>query len=171
MAKSEVDKVTEERIARGGMLAKLYFDMQDADRNKLQPLMVELVNEHLLKERGVIYCFGAIEEPLEREGIFTTSAEVTMLFEGFAPLVNIAFNYAPAGIEIIKPSEMTIKANELQSILMDVSLISTNYSKYILEKVLKPEELRSMKQQLDNRFELGRKLMEKKEEKGKDGKS
>ena len=40
MAKAELDRVTEEKILKGGVLAKLYFDMQDKDKDKLQPLMV-----------------------------------------------------------------------------------------------------------------------------------
>ena len=64
MAKSEVDKVTEEKIARGGVLVKFYFDMQHKDKEQLQPLMTDLINNHLMKEKGVVYCYGAIEEPL-----------------------------------------------------------------------------------------------------------
>ncbi|MGD0510687.1 MAG: hypothetical protein ABSA33_02495, partial [Candidatus Micrarchaeaceae archaeon] len=72
MAKSDVDKVTDEKIAKGGILVKLYFDMQDKDKDKLQPLLVDLVNERLMKEPGVVYCYGAVEEPLEHEGIYIT---------------------------------------------------------------------------------------------------
>ena len=167
MAKSDVDRVTDEKIARGGVLVRLYFDMQDKDKERLQPLLADLINERLMKERGVVYCYGAIEEPLEKGGMFITSATVTMLFENFIPLVGIAFNYAPAGIEILKPAnEMTFKTFELQSMLMDLSQISMDYSKYILEKVMKPEDVENMKRQLENRAETGRKLLEKKD--GKD---
>ena len=48
---------------------------------------------------------------------------------------------------------------------MDLSQISVDYSKYILEKVLKPEELEKIKSQMENRAETGKKLLEKKEEK------
>ena len=162
MAKSEVDRVTEEKIAHGGVLVNVYFDMQHKERDKLQQLMVDLVNERLLKERGVVYCYGAIEEPLEKEGIFTTSAKITTLVDNFMALVNIAFNYSPAGIEILKPnSEMRFKVSELQSMLMDLSQISANYSRFILEKVLKKEDIEEINAALENRAEIGKKLMEK----------
>jgi hypothetical protein len=166
MAKSDVDRVTDEKIAKGGVLVKLYFDMQDKDKEKLQPLLVDLINERLMKERGVVYCFGSVEDPIERDGIWITSAMVTMLFESFLPLVGIAFHYSPAGIEILKPTnEMSFRTYELQSMLMDLSQISMDYSKYILEKVLKPEDIKNIKTQIDNRTETGRKLLEKKDEK------
>lgn len=165
MAKSDVDRVTEEKLAKGGVLVKFYFDMQHNEKDKLQPLLVDLINERLMKERGVVYCYGAVEEPLEREGTFITSAEVTMLFDSFIPLIGVAFRYAPAGIEILKPqNNMTFKTFELQSMLMDLSQISLDYSKYILEKVMKPEDIEHMKRQIENRHEIGKKLMDKKDE-------
>ncbi len=166
MAKSDVEILTEEKISKGGVLAKLYFDMQHKEGDKLQPLLVELINEHLLKEKGVIYCYGAIEEPMEQGGISITSAALTMLFESFMPLVNVAFNYAPAGIEILKPNkEMTFKISDLQSLLMDLSQVSVNYSKYIAEHVLKPEDMVGVDEMLTRRLALGKKLIEKKDDK------
>ena len=166
MAKSDVEILTEEKLAKGGVLAKLYFDMQHKQSDQLQPLLVELINEHLLKEKGVIYCFGAVEEPMDQNGIFITSASLTMLFENFFPLVTIALNYAPAGIEILRPNkEISFKVSELQSLLMDLSQVSVNYSKYIAEHVLKPEDMADVDKRLAQRLELGKKLLEKKDEK------
>lgn len=166
MAKSDVDKVTDEKIAKGGVLVKFYFDMQDKDKEKLQPLLVDLINERLMKEPGVVYCYGAVEDPLERDGIYITSAMVTILFDKFRPLFGVAFKYSPAGIEILRPENtMQFKTFELQAMLMDLSQISLDYSRYILEKVLKPEDVDKIKGQLDNRMEIGKKMLEKKDEK------
>jgi hypothetical protein len=165
MSKSSLDEVTNEKVSKGGILAKLYFDMQDTDKARLQPLMVNLINEHLLKERGVAYCYGAVEEPLEKDKVFITSAQVTMLFDSLPALINIAFNYSPAGVEILKPDrELVVKVNELQSIILEISQTSFNYSKYVLEKVLKPEELDDIKKQMEARAELGKRFMHDKPE-------
>ncbi len=168
MAKSDIDRVTEEGIAKGGILVKMYFDMRHTDKEKLQPLMTDLINERLMKEPGMIYCYGAIEEPLERDGIFITSGTVTILFDSFVRLIGIAFRYAPAGVEIIKPTrDLSFKPIELQRILMDISDISINYSKYILERVMSPEERDAAAKHIEDRAALGKKLLEdsKKEEK------
>ncbi|MFI5412416.1 MAG: hypothetical protein ACHQX1_00830 [Candidatus Micrarchaeales archaeon] len=161
MPKNDVEKITEETVAKGGVLVRFYIDMQDKDKTKLQPLMVSLVNDSLMKEPGVVYVYGSIEEPLEKNGLFTTSGTITMLFSNFAPLVSIAFKYAPAGIEILKPEkEIRFKTNELQSILMDLSQISMDYSKFILEKVMKPEELEKIHTSMQQRAELGKKFLD-----------
>ena len=164
MAKSEVDQVTDEKIAKGGVLVKFYFDMQHKEKDKLQPLMADLINERLMKEKGVIYCYGAIEEPIMVRDVYSTSATVTVLFDSFLSIINVAFNYAPAGVEIIRPmKEMTFRIFDLHAILMDLSQLSVTYSRYMLEHVLKGEDLETISKALEGRAELGRKLLEKKE--------
>ncbi|MGC8496211.1 MAG: hypothetical protein ACP5RM_01110 [Candidatus Micrarchaeia archaeon] len=161
MAKNELEALTEEKISKGGILVKLYFDMQNVDKEKLQPLMTDLINEHLMKEPGVVYCYGAIDEPIESNGVYITNAIVTLLVENFIPLVGIALRYSPAGIEIIKPmKEIVFKPSALQAMLMDLSMFSLNYSKYVLEKVLKPEDIEEINKQIENRIEMGKKLLE-----------
>lgn len=108
---------------------------------------------------------------MEKDGVFITSAIATVLVEKFVTLVNIAFGYSPAGVEILKPDrEILFKPMELQSMLLDISQISLNYSRYVLERVLKPEDLTKITTQLENRALIGKRLMEKKEEKKEEGK-
>jgi hypothetical protein len=169
MAKSDVEKLTEEKVSKGGVLVKLYFDMQHKEKERLQPLMVDLINERLMKEKGVVYCVGEIDEPMEIDGIYITSAVVTALFESFMPLVRIAFHYAPAGIEIIKPThDISFKTFDLQSMLMDISQIALDYSKYMVENMLKSDEKDKLMKAIDNRYEIGRRHMEKKEQEKKE---
>ncbi len=167
MTKSEVEELTEKTVARGGILTRLYFDMQSESSEELQPLMTDLINNRLLKAPGVVYCTGAIDEPikLEKEEVYSTSAIVTVLFNDIGALVNTTFNLAPAGIEVIKPiGDFRIKHGDLQSLLLDLSNISVNYSQYILEKVLSKEDLEKVKRDLMRRHELGKTLLEKKAE-------
>ncbi len=63
MGKSEVDELTDETVARGGILAKLYFDMQSEKQEDLQPIMADMINNRLLKSQGVVYCVVSISDP------------------------------------------------------------------------------------------------------------
>ena len=158
-----MDEITDKTIEAGGILALLYFDMQSKTKEDLQPLMAELINNNLLKTKGVVYCYGSIEEPILVDEMFSSSAALTVLFENMSALINIAFGYTPAAIEILRPeSEFRIKTNELQSALVGIAQISTNYSKYVLEKVLKKEDFESLEKNIQRREELGRKILEKK---------
>lgn len=163
MTKSEVDEVTEKAIAKGGVLAKLYFDMQSESSDELQPLMADLINNRLLKAAGVVYCTGAIDEPIKIDRLYSTSAMVNVLFNDIGALVNVVFNFAPAGIEVLKPAgDFRIKHGDLQSLLLDISNISVSYSKYILEKVLSKEDFDKVNLDLKMRSALGSKLLDKK---------
>ncbi len=166
MSKTEVDELTEKTIAKGGILAKMYFDMQSETGDDLTPLMIDLVNNRLLKTTGVLYCTGAIDAPikLEKENVYSSSAIVTALFNDIGALINVAFNFAPAGVEILKPTkDYHIKIGDLQSLLLDVSNISVNYSHYILSKVLDPAEFAKVESDMKGRAELGKRMLEKKE--------
>ena len=99
MAKSEVSEVTEKVIAKGGILTRLYFDMQSEKAEDLQPLMADLINQRLLKAPGVMYAAGSIDEPMKLEDVYSTNAMVTVLFNDLGALINVVFNFSPVGIE------------------------------------------------------------------------
>lgn len=166
MAKSEVEEVTRKTMQRGGILAKLYFDMQSEKEEDLQPLLTELINNNLMKTDGVVYAYGSIESPIKVDKFFSSSAEVVMLTKDLGTLVNISFRYAPAALEILKPdNEYIIKVADLQSILLGLAQTSIEYSQFILSKTLKKEDYEKIQQDIRNREALGKKLLEKKGEK------
>ncbi len=171
MAKSEVEETTKKAIENGGYLVKLYFDMHSDKQEELQPLMTDLVSNKLLKEQGIIYCFGAVDEPIKVKDMYSTSAVLTVLFRDLGALISVIFNYVPAGLEIIKPErEVQIKTSELQSILLGLSQVSTDYSEYILSRVLTSEDFAKVEADLKSRMELGKRLMSKKDEDESKGK-
>ncbi|MGC8586677.1 MAG: hypothetical protein ACP5K9_00065 [Candidatus Micrarchaeia archaeon] len=160
MAKKEMEEITENAIKRGGILAKLYFDMHSEKEDDLQPLMADMINNKLLKSPGVIYCYGSIDEPIKIDNIYSTNAVVTTLFKDLGALIGVAFNFIPAGVEIIKPEkELVLKSSELQSIILDIAQISIGYMQYIISRSLTKEDLEKVQADLKAREELGKKLL------------
>ncbi len=169
--KKEVEEVTRKALEKGGLLTRIYFDMESEKLEDLQPLMVDLINNRLLKTQGVVYCVGAIDEPIKLKETYSTSAEVTVLFDGLWPLVNVMFTFTPAGVEIIKPTkEYVLKHSDLQSLLLSVADVSLQYNNYVLSRTLKAEDYAKIQEQMKKREELGRKLMEKNGGKPEDNK-
>jgi len=99
--------------------------------------------------------------PLEKNGVFSTWAEVKLLVEDFATLVKIAIQYSPIGFEILKPDSVSLSIGQAQSILLDISDASNKFTSFIFEKVLSKEEIEEYKKKLQARYELGKKLIEK----------
>ncbi len=169
MAKTEMEEVTENTLRKGGILTKLYFDMQSPEDTDLQALLADLINNKLLKSAGVVYCSGSIEETIKVNDVYSSAATVTTLFSDIGALINAVFNFAPAGLEIIKPeNELVIKTSQLQSVMLSLSEISVDYSKYILERVLKKDEYDKVLTDLKAREDLGKRLINKSKEEKKE---
>lgn len=163
MPKSEVEQETERVVSQGGILAKLYFDMQSEKAEELQPIMADLINNRLLKTPGVAYCFGAIDEPIKLDKEYSTSAAVTVLFKDIFALLSVSFTFAPAGVEIIKPErQYVLKQGDLQALALNLAQVSVDYSNYILGKVLKDEDLERVRKELKSREDLGKRLLDSK---------
>ncbi len=163
MAKQDMAVITDQALKTGGVLCRLYFDMQSEKQEELQPLMTDLINNRLLKAQGVLYCFGSIDEPIKVKDVYSTNAIVTAMFKDLGAVINVVFNFSPIGIDILKPEgDYVIKSRDLTSLLVNLSQISTEYSKYILTKVLSGEELEKVKRDLTARAEQGKRLLEKK---------
>ena len=163
MPTKEMEEITERVLQKGGILAKLYFDMQSEKQDDLQPIMTDLVNNRVLKAPGVVYGFGNIDEPIKLKDIFSTNAIVTVLVTDLGALIDVVFNLSPIGIELLKPEgDFTIKARDLNTLMIRLSEISADYNKYILTRVMSGEDLEKVRSNLENREAQGRRLLEKK---------
>jgi len=162
MAKEKsVDEITEDAINEGGYLAMVYFDLHATTQEAVQNLMVGFIGK-LTKEPGVIYAVGEIDKPLEKEGMFSTWAEVKLLSQDFPTLVRIASQYSPIGIEILRPDEVKMTLGEAQGALLDISQTSQNFTRLIMERMLSEDEKKEYGKKMLQRTELGKKLFENK---------
>jgi len=162
MAKEKsVDEITDGAIGEGGYLAMVYFDLHATAKDAVQNLMVGFIGK-LTKEPGVIYAVGEIDQPLEKEGMFSTWAEVKLLAQDFTTLVRIAAQYSPIGIEILRPDEVKMSLGEAQSALLDISQTSQNFTRLIMERMLSEDEKKEYGKKMLQRTELGKRLFEKK---------
>lgn len=163
MAKEKsVSEITDEAISDGGYLTRIYFDLHAKTADDVKNLMVGFISK-LTKEPGVIYAVGEIDSPMEKGGVFSTWAEVKLLAKDFSTLVRIASQYSPIGVEILRPGKVTLSLGEAQGALLDVSQVSQNFTRMIMERILSKEEVAEYSQKMLSRTELGRKLLEKKQ--------
>ena len=162
MAKEKsVDEITDEAVHEGGYLAMVYFDLHATTQDAVQNLMIGFIGK-LTKEPGIIYAVGEIDKPLEKDGMFSTWAEVKLLAEDFPALVRIASQYSPIGIEILRPEEVKMTLGEAQGTLLDIAQTSQNFTRLIMERMLSDDERKEYGKKMSQRVELGKKLFEKK---------
>jgi hypothetical protein len=147
-------------VRKGGLLVTIYFDIHGNSPEVIQNSMVDMITR-LTHEPGVVYATGEIDKPIEYEGMHSTSAEVKLLTRDLNSLINVCFRYGPIGIDIIHPEEFKLSLPQLHELLLNISQISQEYSKFVYDKLMTPEERVSFNKQLLNRAELAKKLVEK----------
>ena len=160
----DVDKITKETIEKGGVLALLYFDLHAEDQESLRNLSTGFV-DNIIKYPGIVYALGEIDEPVENKGMFSTSIEVKVLAKDFLTLLNVCSLYSPLSVEILRPNEIRLSVDKAHELLMNASANWFSIKKFIKERASTKEDLEAYKKYLENRMEVGKKLLEKK---GKD---
>lgn len=97
--------------------------------------------------------------------VYSTSAQVTILCNSFIALHQIALRYGLVGVEILSPQHIRMGISDAQSLLLNASQASQEFTAYILQKVLPPEEREKMEEKVRRRADLARQLIEKQAEK------
>lgn len=158
---NKVDVLTQSTVEKGGVLTAIYFDVHGPDKEKLEQLLVELVNK-LNKEKGVIYSLGEIERAIDYgDNRYSAAAKVTILTKNFSSLSSICDRYGPMGIEILKPSEIKLSVPDAQQVLFDHVKMMSDLLKEMIERNMTPEERKKLARLMDARAELGKELLTK----------
>ncbi len=160
MEEKDIDRLIDRTVKDGGVLTMLYFDLHGNQKEALQKLGVGFVQK-LLGEPGVKYARGEIDEPSEKDGMFSTTLEAKVLTEDFISVARICANHSPFSVEILKPEEFRMDVSQLHEILMFIGATTHDFKKYIMEKVATAEDRESYKRSLEQRIRMGEKLMRK----------
>jgi len=161
---SEVDRLTEKAVDEGGVLSLLYFDIHGIDKDTLIQLGTGLIQK-IIKEPGVVYARGEIDEPIEGEGMFSTSVEIRVLTQDVLSLGQLCANFSPFSMEILEPSTFKVPVAHMHDLFMYVANATHDYKKYIVQnKLSTPEQEAEYAKNLKRRADLGKKLLEQKED-------
>jgi len=157
----DLDELFDKAAKRGAVLSTLHFDSHGKDAGAVKNSLIDFI-ARLSKEKGVLYCRGEVEAAIESGDLYSSCAEVRLLTDNYANLVNVSLKYGPIAVEILKPDKIVLTLDEAQNVIVDASNISQDYAKYIYEKTLTGEDLRLFHEKIAARAELGRKILEEK---------
>lgn len=162
---NEVEKVTKDTVASGGVLAMLYFDLHAKTKEIVQELGTGFINS-IIQKPGVVFALGEINEPVAGgEGKnFSSSIEIKLLTKDFSTLAAICMAHSPFSVEILRPDEIKLSLDQAHSLLGTMSATTAEYKKYILTKLSSKEELARMQDNLKARADMGKRILKKKEE-------
>ena len=158
------EEIAKEALKEGGVQALVYYDIHGSSPDTLKNILIGFVGK-LIAEPGVLHAYGKIEKPQkdEVENEFYSSAEVKMAFRDFNSLAILCVKYMPIGIEILKPHEISLGMGEAQNMLLNIASITNEYAEELLKRSVSEEEKIAYGKKILKREELGRKLLEKKD--------
>ncbi len=154
---AQLKQLISEACQRGAMHAKLFVDAHGPDKKATEDVLIDLINQ-VTKEKGVLYCKGEIESSIEANELYTAFSEIEVVTANFNTLVNLALRYAPAGVEILEPDNLSLSMKECQDILLDASQSSQMYSKFILENSMNEAQKVDFAERIKRKAEYGAKL-------------
>lgn len=156
---AELKQLITEACTRGAVHVKLFLDAHGPDKKATEDALIELVAK-LTKERKVLYCKGEIERSIEADKLFSSFASVDLVTADLNALVNIALRYAPGSVEVIEPATVAVSAKQVQDTVLDASQNTQQYSKFIMESTMTPEQKRDFAEMLKRKVEHGAKMRE-----------
>lgn len=156
---AELKQLITEACTKSAVHVTLFLDAHGHDQKATQDLLVQLVGQ-LTKEKGVLFCKGEVESSMESEKLFSSFASVDLVTANFNALINIALKYAPSSVEILEPAKLAVPAKEAQDILLDAAQSTQQYSKFIMEQSMNPQQKAEFAEQIKRKAEHGAKMRE-----------
>lgn len=156
-----IQQITDDTLAKGGVLAHFYFDAHGKDPEEVKAKMVNFI-ERMTEDPNAVYAVGEIQPPVENEGLFSTHAEVKILTKNYQNLLALAIHYGPLSVEIIKPNEIRLNLEDAQNIAVDIAVASYQFSSFILNKTMTEQERKEFEKVSKTRAEIGQKINESK---------
>lgn len=111
----------EEKVETGWIHYKMILEVQGNDKDHVKQALKTLA-DRLGKEKGTITLKKKLEKPEElKEGWFSIFADLELLSKGYENLSKVCVQFSPSSLEILAPAEITMKANELQTAMLDLA--------------------------------------------------
>ena len=110
---------------------------------------VEQIRRNLAKERGVHVERAETSEIRrdEESGMYSAFLDLTLVFEGFEPLMHFLFFYGPSVIEVLGPERASFDMGDLQRGLLEAASMIQGYVTYIT-KLMGEKELKEFNRRL-----------------------
>jgi len=136
----------EELMKEGGILARLYIEVQGNDLEVAKEALNTTVFERLSNEPYIslleVKMYDLRKED-DKEEVYSGVVEIKLIAHDFRWFINMVMRYGPTAIEIIEPEEVNLSSDQMHSIAADVSSTSQMLSTQLLS-LLKDDERKAI---------------------------
>ncbi|UZE93588.1 MAG: hypothetical protein IB618_02315 [Candidatus Pacearchaeota archaeon] len=116
-------KEIRDRIAGGWLNVHLVFEVLGKPADYVENAL-EMLLEKLSKEKNLEFLGKKIHKakPVEKtEKVFTAFAEVEILINKLPRIIEIIFDYMPSSIEIVEPTNLAFKNEDMNALINDLA--------------------------------------------------
>jgi len=142
MVSEEKKREIKEKVAEGRILARIIIEILGKPKEHVEKALRVVVDK--IKEQKDV---KVIEEKLfdaeKQEEMFSTFAELGILFKNMETLVGFCFDFMPSSVEILDPEKLSFKSNNFAGLINDLltrlhqinlKVVQNNAEKKILKK-------------------------------------
>lgn len=119
MVSEEKKKEIKEKVAEGRILTRIIIEIVGKPKEHIEETLRVVVNN--IKEQKDI---KIVEEQLfnaeKQEEMFSTFAELGILFKNMETLVGFCFDFMPSSVEILDPEKLSFKSNNFAGLINDL---------------------------------------------------
>ena len=117
----------QEKLEKGWIRSSMWFEVMTADRQVAEDTLEEhvkslqkLKNTHILKE-SLEETVEVTSPPKNVEKAFSKIAQVEILTKDIETLLFAVIYFAPSGVEVLEPKELSIGAETVQAMMNSVA--------------------------------------------------
>ena len=139
-----MDQKIKDKIDVGYILCRSIIEVAGTPKEHIEKT-IKLVVETIKNQKGIILASGDVfktkevelKELKEKGKLFSTYAELELLFKDVPTLIGYCFDYMPSSLEILEPKDLRFDTNGLAGLLND--LIAKLHSVDMILKNLRAE--------------------------------
>jgi hypothetical protein len=134
---ADIDKI----LSEGGVLAKIYLEVQGTDLEAAKLALENTVQTRLTKEETLtvlqIQMYDILKD--ETAEFFSGVAEIELIADDFRSFIKTILSYGPAAVEIVEPTEVKLTADMMHAVVADIADFTHLYSQHIINMLKDPE--------------------------------
>ena len=109
----------QELLTKGYLQIRTIIELAGKPKEHIESTL-KLFLEKIKKEENMHIISEHIEPTEEKEGIFSTFAELEILCKDLITIAGFCFDYMPSSIEIIKPESLKLEAHHLAEVFNEL---------------------------------------------------
>jgi hypothetical protein len=145
------DVDVDEKLGEGGVLSRVYLEVQGNNREAAKKALEATVFNKMANEPDFyvleVRMFDLVKQ--EDSEKYSGVIEIKSVARDFRNFLSVIMRYGPSAIEILSPEEITLKSDEMHSIVADVSDFAQSYFTHLFS-MLKDEERVALYQKMLN---------------------